>query len=256
MNQKSKFTTFILSFIPGLSHLYLGLSLRSLIFFALFFGCIIAVVGLAALFGTSQFLAILLIALPVIWFIALVDALTLIDNIYRLDSDNADMTGQNRESIFANNPKLITMALSMIPGAGHMYLGYMNLGLQLMAIFLFTIFFMAWLNMSLFIFLLPLIWFYSLFDAFHRSEAGFNSEPNISLLSWFDRYPRIIGWLLIAVGILVCLERFLSPLIAWEIRNYLQTGIVALILIAGGIKLLTGSKAPDQKGAEVCDSEE
>ncbi len=59
--------------------------------------------------------------------------------------------------------KTIAMALSIIPGAGHMYLGYQKKGLIIMGGFFFTIFFMGWLNISLFLFVLPLIWFYSFF---------------------------------------------------------------------------------------------
>lgn len=119
-----------------------------------------------------------------------------------------------------------------------------------MTFFFFSAFFMGWLRMSLFIFFLPVIWFYSLFDAFHRvenedwqneSEAKFD-EAGLQLSSWFNKHPQWTGWALILLGCIVLFERIISPLLTWQIRNYLQTGIVALILIGGGVKLLLGSK--------------
>ncbi len=50
----------------------------------------------------------------------------------------------------ARKNKTIAMLLSMFPGAGHMYLGLQKRGLQLMAAFLFSVYFMDALRLSLF----------------------------------------------------------------------------------------------------------
>jgi TM2 domain-containing membrane protein YozV len=62
----------------------------------------------------------------------------------------------------------------MIPGCGLMYLGYMKKGLQTMFIFAASCFLaysfmelrLSWIS-ALFLMLLPIIWFYQLFDTMH-----------------------------------------------------------------------------------------
>jgi hypothetical protein len=64
---KSKFLTFLLSVLPGVGHLYLGLLTRGLHFMILFFGSIFLII----LIGIEE----LIILLPIIWFYSLFDAL-------------------------------------------------------------------------------------------------------------------------------------------------------------------------------------
>lgn len=262
MKEKSKFITFLLSFIPGLSHLYLGFSERSLIFFIVFFGAILGVLGLAYMTNIGELSAILVLALPVIWLIALVDAFSLRKKYVLREYENPGngIENENPDEIRESNRKTITMALSIIPGAGHMYLGYQKKGLIIMGAFFFTIFFMGWLNLSLLLFILPLIWFYSFFDALHSFNGMDFENEKISFI-----LPRIkpewIGWGLIAIGILIIIERILYPLIPYEIRNYIQTSIVSIIFIAGGIRLLSKNRKEeienlDEGGEEICKKDE
>ena len=90
MREKSKFITFLLSFIPGLSHLYLGFADRAVIFLLVFFGTIALTAGLAFITYRNAFLAILIIALPIIWLVALLDAFSLGRKIrlYRHNNEN------------------------------------------------------------------------------------------------------------------------------------------------------------------------
>ena len=169
MNKKSKFITFILSFLPGLGHIYLGYTERAFVFFLLFFGSILGVGGMVVLFNVRQFILILGLALPIIWLISLVDAISLADRTGYTKSHDIEQVIEGKD-LREDNKKLIAVGLSVIPGAGHMYLGLQREGLVLMSIFFFTLFLMSWLNMSVFLFLLPIIWFYSLFDALHSIE--------------------------------------------------------------------------------------
>ena len=57
--------------------------------------------------------------------------------------------------------KTFASILAMFPGAGHMYLGLQRRGLQLMATFLLSIYLLDLLRLSAFLFLVPIIWFYS-----------------------------------------------------------------------------------------------
>lgn len=69
MKYKSKFLTFILSWLPGLGHLYLGLNKRGLQFMAAFFACIVFNRLLPIVFPLFPFV------LAILWFYALFDAL-------------------------------------------------------------------------------------------------------------------------------------------------------------------------------------
>ena len=60
-----------------------------------------------------------------------------------------------------------------------------------------------------------------------------------------------MGWGLIALGVIVLLQRIATPLLGMfigpSLQAYLGTSLVALILIAGGIKLLMGSKVEENE---------
>jgi hypothetical protein len=122
-----------------------------------------------------------------------------------------------------------------------MYLGYMEKGLLIMGAFFFSVFFMGWLGISLLLFLLPLIWFYSFFDAMHIVD-GAKEE----VVEQEFKLPKIkhewVGFGLIGMGVVIILERILYPLIDWQIRRYIQTSIVSLIFIVLGIYILNKNK--------------
>jgi len=259
MKKKNKFLVFILSPLPGLSHLYLGWSQRALIFFAIFLGICAggAFMDRTVFFGRGGMEGFIFFAIALLWFMALSEALSLVDYEGAEDSD----TGGSPESsggkgVFKiSNRKIIAVAFSAIPGAGHMYLGLLKQGAQLMAAFFFALFMTGWLDMGLLGFIVPVIWFYSLFDVYHLLEEEDQVRLDASLLfDWFATHPGWVGWGLIALGLLVIMQRIVSPLLVTlltaQLQNYLETGLVALILIAGGIKLLTGSKSQD-KGEEL-----
>lgn len=251
MRHKSKFITFLLSFVPGLSHFYLGYADRGFIYLIIFGMLCVGTVGISILTHSEEFL-LLLLGAPIIWLVALIDAFSIL-NTMRYGDNSQINHNYNSEETRASNKKIITLALSIIPGAGHMYLGYQRKGLVLMGGFFFSIFFMGWLNLSFLLFLLPLIWFYSFFDAFHTLNG--NSVEDMDILKFLPSIKsEYIGKGLIAIGALIILqkvfypvlEQILSPIlkvyIVRQIRDYVQTSIVSLIFIIGGIKILQKNK--------------
>ena len=257
---------FILSVIPGLSHIYLGLFYRGYIFMGAAAAGVVAVLGLCALVGSRQPL-ILLLGLPVLWFVALIDSMTLTDRVNSgmiLNPTEEESPGIGAimadNKLSEQNRKIITCLLSVIPGAGHMFLGYQKLGLELMTLFFFSFFFIDWLRIELFMFIIPVIWFYSMFDALHKAsgDGAPAEEDNLSLLELIGQNSnrwsgsKLLGYGLIIIGALLIFDRIISPMIPYEIRNNLQTGIVALLFIAGGIRILAGGrKEGDARGKEV-----
>jgi hypothetical protein len=124
-----------------------------------------------------------------------------------------------------------------------------------MSCFFFALFLMGWLHLSFFLFTLPVIWFYSIFDALHRVEEDYSlDQADLQLFSFIKYNPRWIGWGLILLGLFVIFDRIISPLISSSIRNYIQTGIVAFILIGAGVRLLAGN-GKEREVVEKCEED-
>ncbi len=139
--------------------------------------------------------------------------------------------------------KFLTLVFSLFPGAGHMYMGYLTQGTQLMLLFLLVCFVVVDFRFMLLGFLIPVIWFYSLFDAYNRYEGTEIEEiTTFNIFEWLQLRPKWIGWALIITGSFMVLDRVLFPLLPYQWRDFIQTGIVAVILIWGGITLLMGTK--------------
>ncbi len=256
MKKKSKFLVFILSVIPGLSHVYLGLFYRGYIFMGAAAAAVAVVLGLCVLMGSDRPM-ILFLGLPVLWFVALIDSMTLTDRVNsRMTLNPGEEDGpeigevQTDNKLSDQNRKIIVCLLSVVPGAGHMFMGYQKLGLELMTLFFFSFFFIDWLRIGFFMFIIPVIWFYSMFDALHKASGEITpvEETGYSVFELIgeNRYrwsgSKMLGYGLIGIGLLLIFDRIVSPMIPYEIKNYIQTGIVAFLFIAGGIRILMGGR--------------
>lgn len=71
--------------------------------------------------------------------------------------------------------KFLTFFISLIPGAGEMYLGFYKMGISLMALFAVLSALSGLLNSELLILFLPVIWFYSFFHV-HNLNAMSDEE--------------------------------------------------------------------------------
>ncbi|HEY4432277.1 MAG TPA: hypothetical protein VGN87_14705, partial [Paenibacillus sp.] len=155
----------LLSFIPGLGHFHMGLMQRGLSFLISFFGFMTVMLFLAGITSSDAFL-LLFGVLPVIWLYCMFDAVQLIHR-KQAGEEMVDRTlfeemEAGREE--GRRSKVLATLLSAFPGAGQMYLGLQKRGLQLMLLFLGSIYVMDLLRLTLLFFLIPVIWFYSLFD--------------------------------------------------------------------------------------------
>jgi len=141
-----------------------------------------------------------------------------------------------------NKSKFVTFILSVLPGVGHLYLGWQLRGLLFMLAFFMAIFLMDWVGLSLFTFLLPVIWFYSLFDALqcYDREPPAAQEP----IAWDFEKQRMVGIALIIIGGLVLINKLAVPLLlkylTYETLRLIGSSLVALLLVAGGIRLAWG----------------
>ncbi|OPZ83817.1 MAG: hypothetical protein BWY74_04369 [Firmicutes bacterium ADurb.Bin419] len=255
MRIKSKFATFILSPIPGLGHIYLGFNTRGGIFMLAELVAVLLVVGLGTT-GIFNGNAMVIPAafIPIVWIASLVDSMTLADKINHIAMSNDE--GKKAvllEQLEQQNRKIIAMVLSIVPGAGHMFLGLQRQGIQLMTIFFFSFFITDLINISIFMALIPIIWFFGLFDAMNKATGDENkNDGDVLLVSWFRtgkpfirNANKFLAYALIAIGCFLLFERLVLPelekFISFRIREYINILLLSVLFIAGGVKLLMGS---------------
>ena len=148
--------------------------------------------------------------------------------------------------------KAATIILSFVPGVGHLYLGWQERGLQFLFGFFLTIFLIPWVS-SLLGFLLPVIWFYSFFDALQCYEQGRPDPAARSPWTWLFEKQRWVGIALIVLGSLILLNRMIVPLLQiyldYRVMRYIGSSLLALLFIAGGIWLALGKQLhPKENG--------
>ncbi|GAB6930017.1 hypothetical protein JCM10914A_40000 [Paenibacillus sp. JCM 10914] len=251
-DEQERFYTILLSFIPGLGHFQLGLMQRGLSFLIAFFGLGTILLFLTGLTNESVFLLFLGL-LPIIWLYCMFDVVQLVHRKQAgellLDRTLFDELESGRES--GRRSKVFATLLSAFPGAGQMYLGLQKRGLQLMVLFLGSIYVLDVLKLSLFLFLIPLIWFYAFFDGLQQvSRYGREPLRDVPIIEGLSYQQRWLGLGLIVLGIYFVFTSVIMPYIDTMfpdihlnyLISYLKTVVVAVLLIGGGIQLMRGSK--------------
>ena len=138
--------------------------------------------------------------------------------------------------------RFLLFVASLIPGAGHMYLGLMKRGLHLMVLFFclfsFSVSFDLFFFTSLIGVAAVVVWFYSFFDCHHlhhRIAAG-ESVPDEGFLTTFG-----VALLLIGTGGFALIGNIFSFLMGGVLRT-LSNLFVPLLLIALGLLILYQTK--------------
>lgn len=168
--------------------------------------------------------------------------------------------------------KFLTLLFSMMPGAGHMYMGFMKTGLSLMCPFLLLVFFSTWLSMGSILYVSMLIWFYAFFDCINKrfvSDEEFYNLQDEYLFSMdkllkldgelFKRHRFFSGGILLFLGIYLVFENvitMISSYIPQEVYNIINNFIrvspqilVGIFIIAAGLKLISGKKKESEADA-------
>jgi len=151
-----------------------------------------------------------------------------------------------------NNPsessrsKFLVFLFSLIPGAGHMYLGAMNRGFQLMLLFFGTLYIGNLVGHPLTDFwptvIAPIVWFYSFFDSLQtagrRERQGIVEDRPIPFLQLTAnvKWGKTAGWILVILGLLALINNmgFMVPMVATWTRRFLGPAI----LVGVGLWLL------------------
>lgn len=163
----------------------------------------------------------------------------------------------------------LTFWISLIPGAGEMYLGFYKMGGSIMVLFWGTVALSGSLFPPLF-YLLPVMWFYSFFhthnlnrmpdDEFYALEDDwlFHIQPEEILHGdWVGRYHRQLAFLLVILGISIIWNAFCDivfgilyripiPEIIWDIIRTVSRAVpqlaAALVIIWIGLGLFRNKK--------------
>ena len=161
--------------------------------------------------------------------------------------------------------KFLTFCFSLLPGAGHMYMGFMKMGLSVMAMFFFGIFLSSFLDIGPLLVVLPLIWFYSFFDCINKRYSSdeeflllednylFSADELVKIdKGMFKKHRLLGGVLLIFLGgyliwnnIINSLSRYMPSEVYMALSNVTRVApqiIVGAIIIAVGAKLIIGKK--------------
>ena len=149
----------------------------------------------------------------------------------------------------------LTFLFSLLPGAGHMYLGLMRRGLEIMFAFFASIFILS-STLGLTEIGIPLtiiIFFYSLFDAQHLNKAISRGEEvadvnfvKINKIS-VNGYHMGIG--AIVIGLLFLVDRlssYASEFMPYRVYNAIDRSITPLLIMALGLYLIMKSRKTNE----------
>ncbi|MGI6112678.1 MAG: hypothetical protein ACOYEJ_00980 [Mahellales bacterium] len=144
--------------------------------------------------------------------------------------------------------------LSLMPGAGQMYMGLMKRGMQLMVAFFGIIALSSFLYLEelMLVFLIP-IWFFSFFDSHQTYKAIKQGEDVKDIFAFsmpsehFNKYHIGIG--LIVIGLLALLRRLTNIMHYMNLSNEMRAlytnierSIIPILLIILGIWIIKRSK--------------
>lgn len=154
-----------------------------------------------------------------------------------------------------------TVFFALLPGAGHMFMGFMKRGVSFMALFFLTIFLSSWLSIGPLMYLLPVLWFYSFFDCINLTWATAEefAQAKDSYLFQDAMLPRFSsrwalygGVLLVFFGVYMIFERLLSSFemqlnkrvfaAFYSTLSVFPQFFFGIIIIIIGIRLILGKK--------------
>lgn len=168
--------------------------------------------------------------------------------------------------------KFFTFIFSLIPGAGHMYLGFMKLGLSIMTVLFALLFISSWLRVGPILYILPILWFYSFFDAMNKvslSDEEFYSlddkyllisDFSVSDTKFYRKNKLYIGIALIVFGAYIIWLNIWNNVSVFfhgvfysfidKITYLLPQLGVGVLIIYIGLRLVSGKRKDEESGNE------
>lgn len=243
-----------LSLIPGAAHLYMNFSKRGISTMLSFIIFLIFPLVVQNIFFRSSIWLLILLA-PIILIYSIYDAHRLIkakqNDIEVEDSYIFDVL---ISSMMTDSRNEVALLFSLVPGFGHLVLGYAKQGFQLVLITVSAFVLINDFNMYFLRYFTLLIWAYSFFDALYilRNQKA-KQQANDSLLEAFRSYKRWIGLGLVVIGLYFIGDMFAVRILdeinfKWyqfymNHKHTMLTALAAFVVILIGVKLMTGSIA-------------
>ena len=195
------------------------------------------------------------------------------------NSQYADYS-QNPQSTYPRaqiKSKFLTFIFALIPGAGQMYHGLVKKGVSIMALFFGVIAVGVLLYIPVINLALPIIWFYSFFDAINRINytvdelkamddsyiVNLGLDNNSKIKNLLKGRHVLLGWIIIIIGIYVLLHTVifnnsaLINLVDYEVYNYISSCvdllpklIIPIICLFIGVKLIKSSIIKQENATE------
>jgi hypothetical protein len=165
--------------------------------------------------------------------------------------------------------RFLTFLFSMAFGAGHMYMGFMKQGMSIMTAAVLIIVAGNWTRIGIIFLALPVLWFYSFFDAINKMTLPdrifqtledhylfLPTQENDPLKHIITKYERAIAIFLIFIGATVLCDNLLD-FIAEQMSRYVNTGLsdfiqslrwngqkilFSVVIIIIGVRMITGKK--------------
>lgn len=153
------------------------------------------------------------------------------------------MADEEKNEVQGGKPPALVFLFSLLPGAGHMYMGLMTRGLHLMVLFFGTVYLGGAsgliLNELWGIVVAPVIWFFSFFDALRISGRLQRGETVVDRGIFAGNGtvgPAFWGWVLVGIGVLLLVSNLfqLSTTVMWWVRRTLPP----LLLMGLGVAIL------------------
>ncbi len=160
--------------------------------------------------------------------------------------------------------KLAAGLLSIVPGAGHMFLGFIGKGFVLMGLLFAAVFLiilysdatgMYWLSAYLIPTLSVLFLSYAVFDSMAiadaqrsgREPAGVDDDMMKSVWERVLLNTRTLGWIVLVAGVVGILRLFAEPFSRWTLSVLslsfpLAAVVIPVVLVILGILLLKRSR--------------
>lgn len=173
----------------------------------------------------------------------------------------------------------LTFIFSCLPGAGEMYMGFFKQGLSIMTLFFLLILVSSWMKMGAFMYVIPVVWFYSFFrvnnlhslpdEEFYALEDKFLFELEEDKLKSYlagKQGRTILAVVLIVIGASAFWDMLMSLLrnifidLGYDVfvisrisdlsRNVPQM-VASIAIIIFGVHLMKGKKVELQKNEEI-----
>jgi len=264
MKKKSKFLTFILSFLPGLQYLYIGFAGRAGIVLASLIGITAISIFLSNMTYSTPFTVVFL---PIIWLIGMIDSMMIVDRINFTakygELDEYKFIMKDKNILGFDQEQILSIFFSIMPGAGHMFLGAMNQGVQIMACFLVLVYLSNLTGVMLFLIVAMIIWFYSMFDMVHRvsGSAIYDDGEEFILFTIVRRLTansnsnKMVGILFVIVGVLIIGNKVILPelvdFIGHRLMSLGKMIFISLIFILIGFRLIFKSSTKALSKGEI-----